>query len=683
MDDLLALMDDCPPVDVNTIPTSSSESTSSKRSSSRNANSHVHTHALSTHSHGQSRSNSRSNSTIDPLTKIRIVNRQTSKVDLIDIFAPFTFHTTAILASMSNQSLSSIVIPNNKSSLSGRTNAATMGIIFKNSGTRISKNSGKAFTIVTLGDLHTGPTITIMLFGQAYSKYTTLIKCGQVVAFAAMNLLPIKENHGKETRISFSVTDVDQIILVGTAMDYGICAGQVSGGGGHNHGGNYNRGEKKRCKNYVDLRIAKYCQYHIRQQNKSSSSSSQQHTKSVNGKKGKVSALQAMKSDRAETQLLRRQMMNTNRINMNGSTQNHHQNANSNAMTMVMPTYGGGAQTVVTSAPNTLSSSVIDKQPKRSLINVPMHMTKNASNTLSAASCTNRNTKTGGRKLVHNPYAKPLQNQTKSNSSTTNRITKTASHNDVLGQVLGDKRKSSAINNGSKKPKHNTNKRRKYVPSHQEGFDGQVFVPKPNTLFNSRKSTSNMMMQSPAVPTTASINEEKAMMLEKQRNIAEQMRLNRLKAKANKGGKEKPKTSMSTDIDTFNDFSSFKMSDSQRAKALESKSRYEIEANAELFAKSRNVLTELEKKETTFDKRSAKKTRANDGGGTGSNITMQWVCVTCKRTTRVRPGICIRQNHVVKRKREIKRKETAVEKKGSAKMILGAGLEWSGWNGCQ
>ena len=83
---------------------------------------------------------------IDPLTKIRIVARQTSKVDLVDYLAPFQFHTAALLASMSKASLSSFITHPSKNGdeCSGRTSMATMGIVLSNSGTRMSKNGRAA-----------------------------------------------------------------------------------------------------------------------------------------------------------------------------------------------------------------------------------------------------------------------------------------------------------------------------------------------------------------------------------------------------------------------------------------------------------------------------------------------------------------------------------------------------------
>lgn len=96
--------------------------------------------------------------TIDPLTKIRIVARRTSRVELVDLLSPYQFHNTAVLAFMSKYDIANLITQplslNNidqSGGVGGKTSMATMGIVFTNSGTRISSNNGRAFTIITIG----------------------------------------------------------------------------------------------------------------------------------------------------------------------------------------------------------------------------------------------------------------------------------------------------------------------------------------------------------------------------------------------------------------------------------------------------------------------------------------------------------------------------------------------------
>ncbi len=753
MDDLLALFDDGSVnhgEESNNIETSSdsddqcqvanNSSTSGRGGTGRSHPSNDCSHHSSSKGNlsrrHHSTSNNSSHSTVDPLTKIRIVNRQVSKVDLVDIFAPFSFHTTAVLASMPNKNLASLIVPttksNNANSLSGRTHAATMGIIFKNSGTRISKNTGRAFTIVTVGDLNTGPTVSFMLFGQAYSKFTTRIKNGDVVAFVGMSLLPMKDNYGKETRISFSVNDVDQVVWVGKALDYGVCAGHVlsRNGNGYNssYQNNYNQGgggggggEKRRCQNYVDLRIAKFCQYHIKQQmqttnskvSSSSSSSKSVSTSSRNVTKHKLNAIQAMKLTRAET-ALKRQAVNSNRFasttTSSSSSTSHNttvQSEQSNSMTMVMPMHGSKslARSVVTNvAGRSISDSVatnnsavnkIHIEYSRRMMNVPKHMTKGQS---LQAHQRKENVK-GGR--VQNPYNTSARNSAamKCKSTSKPEETKQSMNNsgDILGSVLMTSSKKSELvkrrnNESSKSLVNKYQKKRKTVQAHTEGFDGQVFIPKPNKLFARKTMPSHMMTTSISplnstnefAPVTPS-PDNKAAMMDKQRSVAEKMRLSRLNAGKNHMSKITTQVLSSKAAVDKNDFLGFgSMDDSQREKLLSSKSKYDMEANAELFAKSRNVLTELEKKETSQDKKKSKNAKDHKD----CMINKLWFCATCKRKTRARPAVCIRQNHAVKPIRELKQKQTTVEKRsglstkavGDGGLVLGAGLEWSGWN---
>ena len=441
MDDLLALIDDCQPQQTktqdNVLSNDNNNVGRKKHPSSSSTSTNIVTTATTTTNNNNSSSsngnnkNNNAHATIDPFTKIRIVNRQISKLDLVDIFSPFDFHTTATLSSMSNQTFSSILISSSilststSSSPSGRTNAATMGIIFKNSKTQISKKTSRAFCILTIGDLHTGPTISILLFGSAYSKFVTIIQSGYVVAFVGMNLLPMRENVGGETRVSFSVNDVEQVYVVGKALDYGICAGHTKGGTGSAGGlqGSYygDKKEMKRCRNYVDLRISKYCQYHLRQQHHQPQHQ-QRYNNTSNGRplqtitnrnsnsnnnktKSKLSFVQSMKAERAETQLLRQQTNTRGGMSLVTSL-NSSQSVNNKTMTMVMPKIGGNhlqSQSVVTHISKTNTNNNDDRSNRLLLSNVPKHLTKGSHSASMTTTTTSNKATKSSKNAVHNP----------------------------------------------------------------------------------------------------------------------------------------------------------------------------------------------------------------------------------------------------------------------------------------
>lgn len=670
MDDLLALIDHSSPVDSDRKSKAEFDQENSSNLSKRESKSI----SISTH-HNAGNIQSHSN-TIDPLTKIRIVDRKISKVDLSELVAHFSFSTTAVLASMSNQKLSSILLPNsNYTTMSGRTCAATMGIIFKNSKTRISKTSGRAFTILTIGDLQTGPSVTMMLFGQAYAKFTTTLRPGHVVAFVGMTLMPMRDNYGKETRISFSVNDVDQVVLVGKSLDYGICAGRVV----------VSSGEGRSCNKYVDLRSGKYCPNHANQgrrtrfpNNVNVSSSSQRLRHSSNNQKGKLNSLQLLKAERAGKNLFRNQMLFNNQSNLNSPR--HH---------CINDTVG--TEEGIVSVRENCSKQII------SLKNVPRHMTKLESNVLYCAPFAPSGD--DSKNIVNNPYAKRIsereQGRNKLSSSDMinedHRIKRDHCQEDVLAQALRVPAVGTRAGFTHPIPKllpKALQKKRKYI---QPFMDGQVSIPQPNPLFNSRRPKSlvpkaGLIEPSPPYSTLPS-PQEKASVLKRQKTIAHQMRMRKLSDKIGS------KTESINNANSFGDLLGMgsTLNDSQRTKVLQTKSKYETEANAQLVAKKRAYLNELEKKEITNDKRKTKKGDVkNSRSVLDSNIVSIWTCINCKRTTRVKPGICIRQSHNVKRKREIKKKETTVEKRIGLKaksttdggLVVGAGLEWSGWKGC-
>ena len=217
--------------------------------------------------------NASSSNTVDPYTGLRIVNRRISRLEMVDALVHYEFHTAVQLAAMSQHALSTNVVTVPATNGGGKTNAATMGLVFSNSGTRLSKNKGSAFSILTVGDLTTGPTLTVFLFGSAYSKYTTTAKPGLVISILCPNLLPPNNNNNKSssydtTILSFSVQDEKQIGIVGTAQDYALCSGVVNNTNNYN---NYNAPKQNHppstCRQYVDLRLGRFCRKHQHQQN--------------------------------------------------------------------------------------------------------------------------------------------------------------------------------------------------------------------------------------------------------------------------------------------------------------------------------------------------------------------------------------------------------------------------------
>ena len=145
----------------------------------------------------------------------------------------YDYHSTQQLISLSRNGLNALTGSNK----SGKTNISTIAIVFRNSGTKLSKSNGSAFSIFSIGSLSCGPIISLFLFGDAYSKYTSKSSTphGTVLAVIAPSILPSKA--GSEHALTLAVYDQSQIIIVGTACDYGVCQQRTR--------------DNKRCSKYV------------------------------------------------------------------------------------------------------------------------------------------------------------------------------------------------------------------------------------------------------------------------------------------------------------------------------------------------------------------------------------------------------------------------------------------------
>lgn len=222
---------------------------------------------------------------VDERIGIRMINRKICGTDLLDMIceASSNYFSPAQLSSMSLHQLNTnlLVSPTqilDPVNVCGKTNLLTVGIVFSNSGSKISLSSGNAFCILQVGStLQSGPTVSILMFGSSYSTYCKSLVPGTVIALQNPRLMPMKDsqttsntNKSKTkiidyTTISFTVSDCKQIQIIGTARDYGICNAMISS---KNENGKW-MSNSKRCTNYIDTRICDYCPNHrnYKQQN--------------------------------------------------------------------------------------------------------------------------------------------------------------------------------------------------------------------------------------------------------------------------------------------------------------------------------------------------------------------------------------------------------------------------------
>ena len=590
---------------------------------------------------------------VDPLTKIRIINRKKSKVEMIDIVSSMSFHSTASLASMSKATISTMIIkPSANDDAAGKSNMATMGIVFSNSGTRISKH-GRGYCVLTVGDLHTGPTVTILLFGDAYSTHTKQVKAGDVIAVLASNILP--SQNGRDTRISLSVNESDQIVHVGKAMDYGLCSMVEKKKVPFNNAFHSGVMEQDiRCTNYVDLRCTSFCKFHMK---KAKDQQQKQNGSVVRGGKKTQTFIQNIRQEYKMKQPS--SVMNSNNV------LTMHMPNGQKIITAKLSTSGNLQQTSLLSSGGMGASTALQDAL----------LSNNFSTNLSSRIETNHNLVSKTNSLKNAPKHIRIASEALNNNKSTEN--KNAHHMDLLGQALKNEKRSSMINEIGRK------RQRIQIT---EKFDGQVKVPGPSLLFRE-----NSLSKTPAMNTKRASSSHSNIATpspEYQQNIREQQKrlasqLQNQTTNSNVINPSKHKAKSSTSHDKF--FSQVTLSDETRSSVLSAKSKFSSEAESAMYAQSRKAIIELEKQEGALEKREAKKKSNQEHDQT--LIKTAYICATCRKTTKFKPQTCIRQRHQVKIRRELKKKEDLAESrekknKNAAKdggLVLGTGLEWSGW----
>lgn len=120
---------------------------------------------------------------IDDKLGIRMIERNMSSVDLVDLVSMNPYHSPATLSAMSLAGLSRLLIDPprvvDQATVCGKMSVVTVGVVFGNTGTRISSKGG-AFCVLTIGNFVSGPCVSVMLFGEPYSKYCRTCVPGKV-----------------------------------------------------------------------------------------------------------------------------------------------------------------------------------------------------------------------------------------------------------------------------------------------------------------------------------------------------------------------------------------------------------------------------------------------------------------------------------------------------------------------
>lgn len=666
--------------------------------------------------------------TVDPLTKLRIINRRVSRLDLSDVIAPYQFVSTAKLAAMSLRDLDALVTvpsrgsssnsndnsgggqgftysagpdPNGSAFTGGKTDCATMGVLFGNSGSKVSPSTGRAYSIFQLGDLSTGPTVSLFLFGDAYSKHTGngsySGRVGSVVAILAPNILPPKR--GGETSVSLSVNNPDQIVHVGTAQDYGSCAGMVR----FRRDGKFVDG---RCKKYVDKRCGLYCAAHRNQGLQQQVEPGGNKMVSTASKKN-ATYLQQFRSDGRANR--------TGVNNMMASNTNTGRAAMGSGSTLVAQTViagRGGMQASSSLADALTAAGMQSSQPSASMTN--MTQSDRSKPTLNAPLHMKIMSIPGQVTRSSNPQSTTVTGSSAYASAKYKRPPLTRAGKDVFGDTLNQSRSGSETRT-SLVPKAKPKSKK---IAHFSGFNGSVQVPQPSrSLFGNTASTSSgpELSRSSMVPPAVTPSPNPLELREKQRRLAEEMRKRKHGIYTNKTSESNSLCAVNNPYrkgsaittsaaacsttskigggstqDRMNDIFAG-LEDLDRADAIAAKSKYENEADAEQYARSRRLVNDLEKKESKTNARDER--RRKQGGGSGDSddkgIQTEWICSTCGRTVGSKPIACITRGHKVKKKRSIKTRPTREESRDvinkkraeDGGLQLGSGLEWSGFKG--
>jgi minichromosome maintenance protein 10 len=687
MDALLELMEENPPNDDEQDGTSSNRRGPRSASSSSSRLSSQRTTALVTPSSSDNsrRSSSSSGSNNAPKQKpidvsvddrlgIRMLNRTVSSIDLLDLISVNPYHSPATLSAMSLAALNRILLDPtaivDKATVSGKTNVCTVGIVFSSTGTRIS-SKGSAFCCLTIGSFVSGPCVSVLLFGEAYTKHCRGAVPGKVVALVMPKLIPPRDNNNSsykgsssrgETTVSFSVHDNRQFLLVANARDYGICKATVrlkQADGTWTATGN--------CKKYIDKRKCEYCDAHRKQANNNAGSKTT--TSSSNNQGGTF--VQRMRNEFGQTNV---PSANKNLVVREGSS-----TSVSSTSRFFNPSTANSKASLGGLGPK------VPMQMKRT-VPVGVRQSNTQSLTLANVNANVRNQKVGGNPLFQrqlDPKLKPKKQLGivgASAGTTDDWLTK------------GTKRRTPLVA-AATVANAQTNKKQRSVNTNGERFNGSVPVPKPSHLFSSRapslmaRAATATLENTPPVENILQRQSEVARCLKEQTVVAS----NRLlKNTPTNHYSSTSSTTLSRGKatapvkNTLEESLLGSMGKMDYEKIRNAKSKFANEADAEEYAKSRRVVVELEKLEASKEAKKKKDGKSNEE----NRFTKEWICVTCDAKFSTKPARCITGNHQVKLHRTLLKSTSKTDKRTEMHeknvedggLSLGAGLEWSKWN---
>jgi minichromosome maintenance protein 10 len=605
---------------------------------------------------------------VDDRIGIRMLNRKVSSEELTDLITDFPYHSTSQLSAYSLSQLNTFLLDPaaviDAATVNGKTNLVTIGIVFTNSGSRVGP-SGKAYCMLTIGQLATGPTVSLLLFGACYHAHCRTMHPGKVVALINPRLLSPKaspavgmKTANSRTTITFSVSDDTQLRLVADARDFGCCKAILSS---KNEIGQWVKNGAF-CKNYIDTRTGNFCLQHRNQAIVSNGRGPSNTTSSV---REKPSSLQQLRVQAAAFPTATGAMLHSTK-----------------ALSLKQPLlFVPGKSQIGNRAVGLLDPSKLRK---------PSYATENPllacrpTNAAQGPSATARKQPLQGAAI--NPYAgrnkfslKPPPNVAKVIAPVT--ATGPSRKEFLTIDLLRERKRSSAP--GDKSTSALAGVKRRAVNTDSAGYHGSVPIPGPSKLFSQPKPAAISQVQ------IGSMFERRKNPLPNAQNILAQQELlaaqlnecktikasdaTRNRTKASQNDKTSLKETLKENL-FGSAFDTIPMED-----IISAKSQFSSEADAEAYALSRKVVSELEEKEFQTNRSASRQQESSN------KIEKEWICVTCKKTFSMKPMACLRMNHATQVQRKIRETKSRAEERlllteknpEDGGLVLGSGLEWS------
>jgi minichromosome maintenance protein 10 len=632
---------------------------------------------------------------VDDRFGIRMINRTISSSDLMHRMIEYPYHSTSQLCAYSLSSLNTLLLEPTTivdvATVNGTVNVWTMGIVFTNTGSRIGP-SGKAFCMITIGNLTTGPTITVLLFGTSYTTYCRSVQPGKVIALIHPRLMSPKAGNDRTTSVmTFSVSDKEQLLLIADAQDYGRCKAMISS---KTESGQWIPNSKS-CQNYIDTRICQYCIQHRKQQ---PIPQANELFTGIVTPSGKISSLQQLRVQAASFPTT----MIANRKNVLLSDPKNGSTLRNNRTTALCPPSN---KITAKNVPPSLSTTMLERHSHQlhNQNRYTLHQSRNpmlsekqtsdiVAKNLPASLTTKLPVPT--HKTSVNPYGKqkaftrPLQKQVETIQMTRNALATI----DILQH--DKKRPMNHVVPASTKENVGIGKRR-LINTDAAGFNGSVPIPKPTniflrktsqpsntTLFNqpslNRMKQGNMQQRANTVIAQQQLL---ASQLQHCKNIVsfnDQSRCLRKSSNILQGSTMKTVTDTLRDNLFGNEFDT-----KERESIIDAKSKFTSEIEAEEYARSRRIVCELEVEEHKSNNKNAK--QSSQDGTTTPAIQKEWYCSVCQKSFTKEPVRCIRLQHRIKTERKLRSSKSKGEERldiSEAKvenggLTLGTGLDWS------